>query len=136
MRNSILIIDDSPDDVALLKRAFGHAGVKNPLIVAEDGEKGLAHFQGDGPYPCVVLSDLRMPRIDGFEVIRTIASNPKFSSVLLVAMTHYDIQAINAAYKAGAQTSLLKPPNPVEIRNLMEFFSAHWVVQNPSSKCK
>src|SRR6185436_1684427 len=85
----ILLAEDREDDVLLVRKAFERGAINNPLQVARDGEEAMAYLSGEGnysnraeyPLPDLLLLDLKMPRVDGFDVIRWIRRQPQFSSL-------------------------------------------------------
>src|SRR5215467_11814013 len=82
----VLYVEDDDNDVLLMRRAWAWVAVENPLQVVTDGEKALRYLSGDGPYanqvdypmPCLVLLDLKMPKVTGLDVLRWIRSQPAF----------------------------------------------------------
>src|ERR1041385_2090882 len=114
----ILLAEDRPDDVMLVLRSFERAGIKNPIRVVPDGEKAIAYLGGSGafsdrqahPLPELILLDLKMPRMDGFKVLRWIRTHPKLSRLRVVVLTSSEnIRDVNLAYSLGANSFLVKP---------------------------
>lgn len=114
----ILLVEDNPDDVLLVCRAFQRAGVKHPLHSVPSGQEAIAYFKGDTPYgdrvtyplPAMVLLDINMPGTDGFEVLRWLRRQPEFAQLCIVMLTTSDqIRDVNYAYSAGANSFLVKP---------------------------
>lgn len=113
----ILLVDDQEPDVVLIKRAFSKAGLKYPLISVPGGLEALAYLNGDPPYhdrarypfPVLVLLDVRMPVMDGFEVLASIRHDPRFASLPVVLLTgsHEKGQA-DRAQQAGATSFIIK----------------------------
>src|SRR5215217_9587550 len=86
----ILLVEDRLTDIDLTRRAFERRKVLNPLQVARDGEEAVAFFdrwEAGEPLPICILLDLRMPRINGLEVLRRLKSHPKFSAIPVVILT-------------------------------------------------
>lgn len=136
---SILIVDDSSDDVILLKRAFSRAGVVNPLYWVKSGSEAIKYLRGDSAYsdresyplPSVILLDLNMPDGDGFEVLTWIRNKFPNGGLLIVVLTHVEeIRKINRAYSLGANSFLTKPGNPEELQELINIFSGYWLLNN------
>ena len=81
----ILLVEDRDDDVVLIRKAFEKAGLTNPFHVAHDGEEAIAYLSGEGkfsnrvefPLPWLILLDLKMPKVNGFEVLQWIRSQPR-----------------------------------------------------------
>jgi len=114
----ILLAEDRQDDVLLIRRAFKKAGISNPLHLVRDGEQVMAYLQGQGkfsdrrlhPFPELLLLDLKMPRMDGMEVLAWLKSHPKFRLLRVVVLTSSeDIHDVNKAYQLGANSFLVKP---------------------------
>lgn len=135
----ILIVDDSSDDVLLLKRAFKKAGVANPIQTVSSGREAIAYLQGTGefanrskhPMPSVILLDLHMPDGDGFEVLQWIRNKFPSGGLLIVVLTRVEeLRKINRAYALGANSFLTKPGSPEELQELIRIFSGYWLLTN------
>src|SRR6266704_1915551 len=97
MRNegSIVLVEDDPDDRLLIQLAFEKARIPNPLIVLSDGESALQYLRGEGLYernedfhpPQLILLDLSMPRVDGFEVLAWLRKQPELKDVPVVILS-------------------------------------------------
>jgi CheY-like chemotaxis protein len=114
----VLAVDDNDDDVMLIRRAFERAAVGNPLRVVRSGLEALAYFNGEPPYedraehplPGLVLLDIKMPGMDGFEVVKWIRSRSDLNPIAVVMLTSSDaIRDVNLAYQLGANSFLVKP---------------------------
>jgi len=117
----ILLVEDRGDDVFLVRRALDDARLITPIQVVFDGEQAIAYLDGEGkfadrseyPMPELLLLDLKMPRIDGFEVLRWIGQQPHLSSIRIIVLTSSeDIRDVNLAYQLGAHAFLVKPIKP------------------------
>src|SRR6266480_1683529 len=115
---TILLVEDSEDDVIIIRRAFEQGAIPNPLAVVRDGEEAVAYLSGEGKYdnrksyplPVLVLLDLRLPRMDGFEVLRWIRQQPHFSRVPVVVITVSSaVKDLSLAYQCGANSFMVKP---------------------------
>jgi CheY-like chemotaxis protein len=138
----ILLADDSADDAEFIRMALKTAGVGNPIVVVNDGDEAIDYLRGKGafanrekfPLPKVLLLDLVMPRIDGFEVLEWIRSQADLKQMLLIVLSgHQGLREVNRAYALGANSFLFKPADPAEIRNLVESFSEYWSPVLPES---
>ena len=136
---SILIVDDSSDDVMLLRRAFSRAGVANPMQWVKSGRDAIAYLSGQPPFedrnknplPSVILLDLHMPDIDGFEVLKWVRNKFPHGGLLVVVLTRVEeIRQINRAYSLGANSFLTKPGSVEELQELINIFSGYWLLQN------
>jgi CheY-like chemotaxis protein len=91
----ILLAEDREDDVVLIRRAFRQAYVNNPLQVVQDGVEAISYLRGEGKYsnreeyplPDLILLDLKMPRVDGFEVLKWIREQPSLATLRVVVLT-------------------------------------------------
>jgi CheY-like chemotaxis protein len=122
----ILLVEDRPDDILLVTRAFERGGINNPFQVVRDGEEAIHYLAGEGrysnraeyPLPDLILLDLKMPKVDGFEVLMWIRRQPGFGSIPVVVLTGSDaIRDVNRAYTLGANSFLVKP---LEFDNFIE----------------
>src|SRR6267154_1932291 len=84
----ILLVEDNPDDEALTLRALRKNNISNEVVVARDGVAALDYLQGDGkPLPAVVLLDLKLPKVDGLEVLRRLRAEPRTKLLPVVILT-------------------------------------------------
>ena len=134
----VLLVEDSKADIYFLKRVLLSAGVKNKLIVVQNGQEALHYLQGKRPFsdrnnyplPGIVLLDLRMPVMDGFAVLEWKQKQPNLQKILWVALSNSDaLSEVNRAYKLGANSFLSKPPQKEELLNLITGFEGYWHVQ-------
>ena len=139
----ILIAEDSEADVFFLLRVMNQAGVRNPICLVRSGPETLAFLQGTGPYadrakyppPGIVFLDLKMPQIDGFEILRWRKTQPHLEHTLMVAVSSYDgIYEINLAYESGADTFLSKPLAAEDVLNLINGFQDYWDLTHSQAK--
>ena len=139
----ILIAEDSEADIFFLLRVMGQAGVVNPIFVVRDGTEALDYLQGAGPYadrakyplPGIVLLDLKIPGVDGFDILRWTRSRPEMQRTLMVAVSSYDgVYGINLAYECGADTFLSKPLSTDDILNLISAFNEYWQLIRSGAK--
>lgn len=113
-----LVVEDSDDDVALLKRAFFKVGADNPIVNVADGREAieyLEHALNPGerrplPLPVAILSDLKMPRCDGFELLKWVRAQPALHHVLMVVLTSSALeQDVERAFELGVNFFQTKP---------------------------
>src|SRR5690349_19737256 len=113
-----LLVEDNADDVVLVKRAFAKAKVLNPLHITRRGEEAIDYLSGTGKYanraefplPGLVLLDLNMPGLSGFDVLRWIRQQPGLRTLRVVVLTSSDeTRDVNLAYQLGANSFLVKP---------------------------
>jgi CheY-like chemotaxis protein len=114
----ILVAEDDEDYVILIKQVFMKAHIPNPIHVVWNGEEAISYLKGSGKYsnrdeyplPDIFLLDLKMPRINGFEVLKWVRSQPTLSALRILVLTSSDeIRDVNVAYHLGANSFLLKP---------------------------
>ena len=132
----ILLAEDREDDIALIRKAFAKAYILNPLHVVRDGEEAIAYLQGEGrysnraeyPLPDLLLLDLKMPRLDGFDVLKWLRQQPGLSSLRVVVLTSSeDIRDVNVAYKLGANSFMVKPMDFQDVVHMSQFLSKYWL---------
>lgn len=131
-----LLVEDNPDHVMLLQRAFRKARVLNPLQVVGTGEEAIQYLSGSGKYanrtefpaPTIVLLDLKMPGMDGFDVLRWIRQQPGLAMLRVVVLTTSDdARDIDLAYKLGANSFLVKPSDFDRFVEVTQALSGYWL---------
>ena len=114
----ILLVDDSADDTELVRMAFKRAEIENPLKTVASGEEAMAYVRGtekyanreEYPLPELILLDLKMPGLDGFEVLSWLKREPGLSKIPVVVLTSSEqMKDVNRAYELGANSFLVKP---------------------------
>ncbi len=132
----ILVVEDNEDHVFLLNHAFQKAGILNPVQVANKGEDAIAYLEGTGrysdwkefPLPLIVLLDIKMPGLDGFDVLRWIRQQPGLKALRVAMLTSSDLgQEIKMAYELGANVFLTKPVDLDRLVELVKVVRAHWL---------
>lgn len=113
MPRPFLIIEDNPMDLDLTLRAFRSLGMDGGVDIARDGEEALAwmeRWDSGAPRPAVILLDLKLPKVDGFEVLRALKSHSRHKEIPVVVLTTSREDAdLETAYSLGANSYLLKP---------------------------
>jgi CheY-like chemotaxis protein len=126
MQAAILIVDDNADEAALIKRAVVSLRPKSPVNIVLGGNELKDWLNGQGryadreafPYPALILLDLRMPEIDGFEVMKWLKNQPGHAAIPVIAISLFDDQkSIKKSYQLGARTFLRKPVTPESFRD-------------------
>lgn len=135
----ILLVEDDPNDVLLIQRAFQKAGLHNSLKVVRNGDQAIEYLSGENSYadrdrfpsPFLVLLDLKMPGTDGFEVLAWTRNSPSLKRLLVVVLTSSNLQAdVDKAYELGANSYLVKPVEFDDMVNLIQRFEAYWTEIN------
>lgn len=135
----VLIAEDDPSDIFFLKRAFQIAGVPASLQFVRDGQEAIDYLEGDDrfadrhtyPLPDLMLLDLKMPRLNGFDVLDWLRRQPGLKRLLVTVLTSSDQpQDINRAYDLGANSYLLKPHNAESLSELVKQVQRYWLEVN------
>ena len=138
-RALILIVDDSEDDITVVRKALQKASIANPLYAVKSGEEAIQYFKGEGrysnrdeyPLPDLLLLDLKMPGIDGFEVLRWIRQQPTLSATRVVVLTGSDhIRDVNQAYQLGANSFMVKPEDFENYLEIGKTLEKYWLRQS------
>jgi CheY-like chemotaxis protein len=131
-----LVVEDNPDDALLVGRAFRQAKVLNPLHVVSSGEEALDYLRGQGkfknreefPLPGVVLLDLKMPGLDGFELLSWIRQSPELRKMRVVVLSSSDdMRDVNRAYQLGANSFLIKPADFERFVEISQALNGCWM---------
>ena len=131
-----LLVEDNEDHALLFKRALAKSKIVNPLQIVPNGAEAINYLQGAGryrnraefPLPALVLLDLKMPGVDGFEVLSWIRQQPTLSSLRVVVLTSSDeMRDVNRAYQLGANSFLVKPSDLEDLARLTQAISGYWV---------
>lgn len=132
----ILLVEDNPMDVDLTLRAFKRRRVTNTIHVARDGEEALAwlpRWEAGEPLPAVILLDLKLPKVDGLEVLRRIKQHPTLRVIPVVVLTTSAEGAdVQAAYQLGVNSYIVKPVEFEKFMEVSEKVDLYWTVVNHS----
>jgi CheY-like chemotaxis protein len=132
----VLVAEDDPTDAFFFQRSFNRAGIPVTLHFVRDGQEAIDYLQGDRqfadraryPLPHLVLLDLKMPRMDGFDVLEWVRKQPGLNGVLIVIFSASDEpEDINRAYGLGANWYLVKPHSMEELTELVGRFKRFWL---------
>jgi two-component system response regulator len=138
-RKVILLVEDNPDDEALTIRAFTKNHIANQVIVARDGAEALDYLFGTGAYdgrdpsdlPQVVLLDLKLPKVDGLEVLRRVRANPTTNMLPVVMLTSSTEERDRvASYRLGCNSYVLKPVDFLQFAEAAQQLGLYWLVLN------
>ena len=132
----ILLAEDNDDHITLILRAFRKGSLINPIFVVKDGEEVIQYLRGVGkfenrdeyPLPSLLLLDLRMPKMNGFEVMEWIRQHPFFKPLRIVVLTtSEDMRDVNRAYQLGANSFLVKPMDLSGFTAIADAIQGHWL---------
>jgi CheY-like chemotaxis protein len=133
----ILIVDDNPKDVELTISALAEKNLANEVVVAEDGVEALDYlykrgkFANINSYPAVILLDIKMPRMDGIEVLKHIRSDPKFKLIPVIMLTSSaEERDLVESYKLGANSYVVKPVDIVQFIDAIKVLGQYWAIIN------
>lgn len=130
----ILLVEDNPMDVDLAIRAFQRRRLTNPIEVARDGEEALAwlaRWDAGEPTPAVILLDLKLPRVDGLEVLARLKAHPVYRSLPVVVLTtSAENQDVRRAYDLGVNSYIVKPVDFEKFVEVASQIEVYWTVLN------
>jgi len=138
----ILLVEDDDNDAELTKNVLNQFGIINKIIRVSDGEEALDYFyrrnnfQGnEDPYPAVVLLDLKMPRVNGIEVLQEIKSNDKLKTIPVIILTSSSEETdLKTCYQLGVNAYVVKPVDIEQFRNAIKELGIFWLLINTPPK--
>ncbi len=138
MEKVVLLVEDNPDDVELTLRAFKKNNILNEIVVARDGVEALDYLFGTGVYanqptdlPQLILLDLKLPRIDGLEVLRRIREHERTRLLPVVVLTSSrEEQDLVQSYSLHANSYIRKPVDFVRFSDAVRQLGFYWLVLN------
>jgi len=139
MMKKILLVEDNPDDVDLTLRSLKKNNILNEVIVVNDGEQALDYLECKGKFkdadpgclPAVVLLDLKLPKVDGHEILRAIRENPRTKFVPVVILTSsLEEEDIIKGYKYGANSYIRKPVDFQQFSTAVQNLGLYWLLLN------
>jgi CheY-like chemotaxis protein len=138
-KKTILLVEDNPSDIDLTKRAFAREHINNEIVVAEDGQEALEYLFATGKYagrdsndqPVLVLLDLKLPKIEGLEVLRQIRANPLTHRQLVIILTSSkEEQDLATSYDLGVNSYIRKPVDFNQFAEAIKMLGLYWLVIN------
>ena len=142
--SAILLVEDDEADILLLRRAFRNAHIANPLIEVRDGQAAIQYLSGEGDYadrtrypiPFLILLDLRLPKLSGFEVIAWMRDQPQLANLVVVVLTASDhVPDVTKARDLGANSYLVKPGNFEELVEMVKRIKGRWLLLDRLPEC-
>lgn len=139
MLNPILYAEDDPDDVFFMIRACKHAGIESLIQTVPDGQEVIRYLSGEGKYadrarypiPRLVLLDLHLPGLSGFEVLQWIRQTPSVAMIPTLVLTSSNSEIdISRASELGANGYLVKPGNPDQLLTMTKALRDYWLTQD------
>jgi len=135
-KRTILLVDDNADDIELTLRVLKAHRIANEILVARDGEEALTLLFGKkqvlvGVLPALVVLDLKMPKVDGLEVLRRIRAEPRTRQLPVVIMTTSgEERDVVASYELGANSYVRKPVEFEEFEKAIQALGLYWLILN------
>ena len=138
-RDVLLHVEDELGFAELVQRNLWNAGYNHQVVHLSDGEQALAYLKGEGQYgdrsqyplPSVVLLDLKMPRVDGFTVLKWIRQESPFPFLpVYVTTVSEELRDVNNAYRCGANSFVMKPASVAELKEMMHSLDLFWAKHN------
>jgi two-component system, response regulator len=138
-KGEILLVEDDPQDVELTLRAFRNENVNHPIEVVRDGEEALDYLFRRGHYsnragenpPALVLLDLKLPKVDGLQVIRQVKESEECGSIPIVVLTSSgEPRDVIESYRLGVNSYIQKPVDTREFRQAIKTLALYWLVVN------
>ncbi|MCU4177796.1 response regulator [Carboxylicivirga sp. N1Y90] len=130
----IMLVEDNPVDLDLTMRAFKSQKLDNPILTARDGEEALAFiekWEKGEPRPAIILLDLKMPKVNGLEVLRVLKSHSSFKTIPVVVLTtSSESSDVKEAYQLGANSYIVKPVDFEKFLEVAKQIDLYWRVLN------
>jgi two-component system, response regulator len=128
---AILLVEDNPDDERLTLRALRQGQMDNPILVARNGEEALHCLLNLDPLPCMVLLDLKLPKLDGLEVLRRIRNHERTRLLPVTILTSSSEERdIMESYALGANSYVRKPVTIDEFSSTVQQLGLYWALLN------
>lgn len=126
----IFLIEDNPLDIDLTKRAFARRHLSDPLVIARDGEEAMQHidsWENGEQAPTLILLDLKLPKVDGLDVLARLKKHAKYKSIPVVVLTtSAEDRDVKAAYDLGANSYIVKPVSFEKFIEVAETIESYW----------
>lgn len=138
-KRPILIVEDDPVDQEMIVLAFKRAAVENPVITAADGKEALEYLMAlvqsersrESVLPAVIILDLNMPQMDGFEFLRRVKAEPRVATIPVVVLTTSQFERdLTQSYALGASSCLTKPADFEQLVKIAAEVDQYWCRRN------
>jgi len=133
----IMLVEDNALDLDLTLRAFKSQKLDNPVVVARDGEEALGFidkWDNGAPLPVVILLDLKMPKVNGLEVLKVLKQHPEYKTIPVVVLTtSAESSDVKSAYQLGANSYIVKPVSFEKFIEVAKHIELYWRVLNRPS---
>ena len=142
---TLLVVEDNEDDIFFMERIFKQMGARCDLKFVRDGVEAVEYLSGKGrfedrvknPLPTIILMDLKMPRMNGFEVLEWMQKQPEIKLIPTIVVTSSTMQEdVTRAYRAGANAVMNKPVDKDSLLQMLKSFHIYWTdyVEMPEVK--
>jgi CheY-like chemotaxis protein len=142
----VLVAEDNPMDALLLKRAMARSKINIPMEFVRDGQEAIDFLStgstaekppGHDDFPGLLLLDLKMPRLNGFDVLRWVRAQKGLNRIVVVVLTSSgEAQDINQAYDLGANSYVMKPSDFGQLQRFVETIQSYWIEMNQFAECR
>ena len=138
----VLLVEDLPSDMELMRIAFKRAKLDHPIHEAQDGQEAIEYLSGAGiyadrkrfPEACVVITDLKMPRVDGFELLKWLMEHEQFAALPRIVLSASDHESDRRrAAELGCCEYLIKPAGFDQLVNIVLHVDETWILQHCST---
>jgi CheY-like chemotaxis protein len=135
----ILLVEDDDNDVLFMRNAAKKVALANPISVLTNGQAAIDYLSGTGDYadrsahplPCLVILDLNLPCRTGFEVLEWVHTQPQLRTLAIIVLTASSAASdARRAYTLGANSYVVKPSNPEQLREFLSMVQHYWLVWN------
>ena len=143
-RHVILVAEDEPNDRFLIQRAFNACGPEYFVVFVTDGEEVISYLRGRPhfddfekcPAPCMLIADVKMPRLNGFDVLAWVRSQPEWHRLPVLVLSSSALeQDVQRAYDLTANTYLVKPPTYALLVKAVEELCRYWFASSQLPQC-
>jgi CheY-like chemotaxis protein len=133
---TILVVEDESHDQLMIEKAFRDLGLTGPILFADNGHEAIKYLMGEGkfadrtqyPFPTFIMTDLKMPRSDGFDVLQHLKANPGWAVIPTVVLSSSsDPDDIRTAYSLGASAYHVKPQSFDQLRSRLKILHDYWM---------